>query len=172
MANGLNFGFASATNLGSTWYSTPDQFRVVSYLTLFSMTYLSQEEFSPTEREGKLGIQLWPYWHYGVLLLYGQSLAMNHLIETKQMNVVKLDKHVDYPSYYDEDVFKVLHIHVFHGNSMFSKFDFKEGKYNNLKYNKTSNVVKYYALRIAMDAKQSKSKQLVSLLADVNKKKV
>ena len=160
----MNFKYASAYNLGSTWYSTPDQFRLVSYLTLFSMTYLSQEEFSPTERDGKLGVQMWPYWHYGVLLLYGQSLAMNHLIDTNQLNVVKLDKYLDYPSYYDENVFKVLHIHVFHGNIMFSKFEFKKGNYDDMKYDSTSNSTKYYALRIAMEARKYPSSELVRLL--------
>jgi hypothetical protein len=172
IAKGLGFASAGASNLGSTWYSTPDQFRLVSFLTLFGMTYLSQEEFTPTERAGKLGVQLWPHWHYGVLLLYGQSLAMNHLIDTKQLNVVKLDKQIDFPSYFDEDIAKVLHIHVFHGSSMFSKFDFKEGKYNNMKYNVSSSVVKYYALGIAMHAKNSEGSHLVSLLDNQNKLKV
>ncbi len=52
IANNLGLKYASVKNLGSTWYSTPDQFRLVSYLTLFGMSYLSQEEFSPTERDG------------------------------------------------------------------------------------------------------------------------
>ena len=46
-------------NLGSTWYSTPTQFRLVSYLTLVSMVYLSNEEFSLTEQKGKVGTILW-----------------------------------------------------------------------------------------------------------------
>ena len=32
----------SVRNLGSTWYSTPNQFRVVSYLTLVSMIYIER----------------------------------------------------------------------------------------------------------------------------------
>ncbi len=110
-------------------------------------------------------MQLWPYWHYGVLLLYGQSLVMNHLIETSQLNVVKLDKYLDYPSYFDDNVYKILHIHVFHGDSMFSKFDFKEGKYDNLLYDATSNVAKFYALRIAIEAKKTHPASLVQMLA-------
>ncbi len=77
-------------NLGSTWISTPDQFRIVSYLTLISMMYISEEEFSQPEKQGKLN--LWPYWHYGVLLLYGQNIAINHLIATNNINVIKLFK--------------------------------------------------------------------------------
>jgi len=60
IANNLNLKFGNVRNLGSTWYSTPNQFRLVSYLTLFGMAYLNQEEFSSTEREGKLGVLMWP----------------------------------------------------------------------------------------------------------------
>lgn len=61
------------------------------------MAYLNNEEFSQPEREGKLGVILWPEWHYGVLLLYGQNLAMNHLIGLNQTNVVKIENYIDYP---------------------------------------------------------------------------
>lgn len=115
IAKDLGFEYASQMNLGSTWYSTPEQFRLVSYLTLFGMAYVSEEEFSQPEREGRLGVQLWPHWHYGVLLLYGQSLVMNHLIQTKQLNIVKLHNYLDYPSHYNENINKIIHIHVFHG---------------------------------------------------------
>lgn len=90
IARNLRLDYAGVENLGSTWYSTPQQFRLVSYLTLFGMAYLAQEEFTQVERDGKLGVALWPDWHYGVLLLYGQHLALNHLIANKQINVVKL----------------------------------------------------------------------------------
>lgn len=116
IAHNLGLEYAGSANLGSTWYSTPDQFRLVSYLTLFGMAYLSTEEFSSPEREGKLGVQLWPDWHYGVLLLYGQNLLMNHLIKTEQLNIVKLFDYLDYPSHYNTDVNKIIHIHIFHGN--------------------------------------------------------
>ena len=45
IASNIGFEYASETNLGSTWYSTPDQFRIVSYLTLFGMAYLSDGKF-------------------------------------------------------------------------------------------------------------------------------
>lgn len=62
VAKELNLEYAEQINLGSTWYSTPEQFRLVSYLTLFSMVYISIEEFTPPERENKLGVMLWPWW--------------------------------------------------------------------------------------------------------------
>ncbi len=116
IARNLNLKYASVWNLGSTWYSTPTQFRLMSYLTLLSMVYLSNEEFSSIERAGKLGIQLWPEWHYGVLLLYGQNIAMNHLIETNQLKIIKHSDILDYPSANEVSIFDVIHIHVFHGS--------------------------------------------------------
>jgi hypothetical protein len=49
----MGLKFKEIRNLGSTWYSTPKQFRYVSYLTLVAMAYINSEEFSQPEREGK-----------------------------------------------------------------------------------------------------------------------
>jgi hypothetical protein len=113
----LNLQYANQENLGSTWISTPHQFRIVSYMTLIGMAYLASEEFSPPEREGKVGTILWPDWHYGVLLLYGQHLALNHLIGSNQLNVIRLQNLIDYPSGNTDNIMSMLHIHVFHGLS-------------------------------------------------------
>ena len=172
IANDLGFKFALETNLGSTWYSTVDQFRLVSYLTLFGMAYVSEEEFTPPEREGKLGVLLWPYWHYGVLLLYGQNLALNHLIATNQINVVKLHDHLDYPSYFSNNINTMLHIHVFHGDDMFSKFQFKAGKYDNLNpYNENTNIAKFYSLKMALEGKRLNETSLNGLFKIESSKK-
>lgn len=88
------------------------------------MAYLASEEFTQPEREGKVGTLLWPEWHYGVLLLYGQHLALNHLIGANQLYVVKLESLIDYPSGNEESVFTKLHIHVFHGGNVFLIYSF------------------------------------------------
>ena len=46
------------------------------------MAYIGKEEFSLPEREGKAGTELWPAWHYGVLLLYGQNRGLEILIKS------------------------------------------------------------------------------------------
>ena len=56
----MNLEFSDIRNLGSTWYSTPAQIRLVSYLTLVSMAYINSEEFSEPERQSKVGTILWP----------------------------------------------------------------------------------------------------------------
>jgi hypothetical protein len=172
IAANLNLEYAEIWNLGSTWYSTPSQTRLVSYLTLFGMAYLSVEEFSQPEREGKVGTLLWPEWHYGVLLLYGQSLALNHLIGSNQLNVNKLEDLIDFPSGNVESIFKKLHIHVFHGDDLFSKFVFKMGRYDNLTVSdEDAKKVKYYALKMAQEGKKTPESALVDqLLVEANKK--
>ena len=64
VAETLNLGYVGADNLGSTWISNPEQFRIVSYLTLVMMMYISSEEFTRAEKEGKKSF--WPYWSHGV----------------------------------------------------------------------------------------------------------
>jgi hypothetical protein len=169
-ARRIGLEYAHVRNLGSTWYSTPEQFRLVSYLTLFGMAYLATEEFTSVESEGKLGVRLWPQWHYGVLLLYGQSIALNHFISTRQVNVVKLENQLDFPSGNANSIHKVINIHVFHGSSMFSKFAFKAGKYDSM--NATdSDEIKYFCLKMALDGKRMSETQLLAMFVEQSKNK-
>ena len=169
----MNLEFGEIRNLGSTWFSTPAQFRLVSYFTLLSMTYISGEEFSEPERQEKVGTILWPEWHYGVLLLYGQCMAMNHLIVSKEINVVKLENLIDYGSGNTESIFNKIHIHVFHGEDMFSKFMFRDRRYDNLPlpYNDTS-LIKFYCLNIALESRRKTHIEMVKMLNDVIKMKL
>ena len=152
-------------------YSTPDQFRLVSFLTLFGMGYLSEEEFTIVEREGKLGVMMWPYWHYGVLLLYGQNLAMNHMIGSRHINIVKLDQLLDVTSTELIDINKVLHIHVYHHDDMFSKFQFKAGVYDNKTYNQNPKYIRFYCLKMAMEGKVMRLEDLNQMLKNVSQSK-
>ena len=102
---------------------------------------------------------------------------MNHLIGSNQLNIVKLPNLIDYPSGNIESIFKILHIHVYHGDALFSKFLFKMGKYDNetldeekSRDNKTTTLnkyhqVKYYALKMALEAKRISCENLHNLLA-------
>ncbi|CAF1132034.1 unnamed protein product, partial [Brachionus calyciflorus] len=157
IAQNLGLNYPDVGDLGSTWYSTPDQFRLVSYLTLFGMGYLANEEFSEPERNGEVGTILWPDWHYGVLLLYGQNIALNHLIGSKQLSIVKLKKLIDYPTTNTQSIFNILHLHVYHGKDMFSKFIYSLEGYDNLTIEQNdpnASQVKYYALRMALESKR------------------
>lgn len=103
----------------------------------------------------------WPEWHYGVLLLYGQHVCLNHLIGSKQLNVIPLDNLLDFPADKKGMVKQKLHIHVFHSNKMFSKFDFKDGRYDNMTVKgENMEMVKVYCLRMALDSKRSSNNDL------------
>jgi len=135
------------------------------------MAYLASEEFSQVEREGKIGVMNWPEWHYGVLLLYGQSLALNHLIASDQAHVVRIANQLDYPSGNTNSIHNILNIHVFHGDGMFSKFAFKVGKYDQM--NTTdSDEVKYYCLKMALDGKRMSGIELNNLLVNQTTNKI
>jgi hypothetical protein len=70
-------------------------------------------------------------------------------------------------------IFKVLHIHVFHGDDMFSKFQFKAGNYDKLAYPNAVNatLIKYYALKMALEGKKTEPKDLVmQLKTEIDKK--
>jgi len=163
---GLNYGYVA--NLGSTWYSTPEQFRLVSYLTLVLMSYLSSEEFTSAARQYKLHALQWPDWHYGVVLLYGQHIALNHLIATRQMNVVKLQELMDYPASDEKSIFNIIHIHCFHDEEFFSKFNFMSGQYDNLTVSdENSTKINYYALKMASKAKSFQSTDLYQELENI-----
>ncbi len=52
------------------------------------------------------------------MLLKFKDVALNHLIKTNQINLMKLNKLIDFPSGNTESVFKKLMIHVFHGDNL------------------------------------------------------
>ena len=137
------------------------------------MSYLYSEEFTETERLGNLGIQNWPDWHYGVLSMYGNDIALNHLSGSNQMNVVKLDTLIDFPSTNNFNPNEKLHIHVFHSFQMFSKFEFKSGKYDNMTVtDKDMDKISFYCLKMALDGKRIKAAELRKMLDQQTVRKI
>jgi uncharacterized protein YllA (UPF0747 family) len=72
--------------------------------------------------------------HYGVLLLYGQHLALNHLVATHQIRIIighnLLDQSTtDKSTQYVQQGIR-LNLHCWHTDERFSKFAFKLGHYN------------------------------------------
>ena len=72
--------------------------------------------------------------HYGVLLLYGQHLALNHLVAENHLRVVIGTNLLDQsttdgnPKYVQDGI--RLNLHCWHTSDRFSKFAFKLGQYN------------------------------------------
>ncbi len=100
------------------------------------MLHLSINEFCRIEREQKLASLLWPDWHYGVLSMYGTHLAVNHLIISEELDIRKADQLLDQSTTNNDqaDLEKNnrLHLHCWHTDKQFSKFQFKENKYNHI----------------------------------------
>lgn len=71
--------------------------------------------------------------HYGVLLLYGQHLALNHLVGIHRIRVLIGHNILDQsttdntPNYVQQGI--RLNLHCWHTNDRFSKFAFKLGQY-------------------------------------------
>ena len=164
VARELGLKNANEMNLGSTWISTPHQFRLVSYFTLLGMAYLSQEEFSQAEKQGKIGTLMWPEWHFGVCLLYGQHLALNHLIGENAINLEPLRNLIDFSTANEDSIYSKLHLHVYHNSAMFSKFEFKKGKYSNVTVSdEQAKMVKYFAVKIASESNKMKPTEMLAL---------
>jgi hypothetical protein len=85
----------------------------------------------------------WIFRHYGVLLLYGQHLALNHLVGIDQIRVVighnLLDQSTtDNSTQYVQEGIR-LNLHCWHTDKRFSKFAFKAGHYNQTELEKYQN---------------------------------
>jgi hypothetical protein len=72
--------------------------------------------------------------HYGVLLLYGQHIALNHLVGQNRLRIMIATELLD-QSTTNKDINYVnngirLNFHCWHTDDRFSKFAFKLGHYN------------------------------------------
>ena len=101
-----------------------------------------------------------------VVLLYGQSLVLNHLIANNQTSVAFLDKHIDFQSRFHESVHKVVHIHAFQFPGVFDKVAFKNGSYDRMELSESqlnSDDVVDYTLRTALESKKISNLALAKL---------
>ncbi|CAM2722764.1 unnamed protein product [Rotaria socialis] len=159
IAHDMGFAHLGISGMGSTWYGSPYDGYLVANQTLHGMLWLNQNEFAAPERESKLGTLMWPEWHYGVLLLYGQHLALNHLSATNQIRIIighnLLDQSTtdDTLPYVQQGI--RLNLHCWHTNNRFSKFAFKLGQYNRteLELYRNDTTAKAFAMRMALESK-------------------
>ncbi|CAF4095490.1 unnamed protein product, partial [Rotaria sordida] len=140
-------------------YGAPYVAQRIANIALDAMLYLYDNEFTSVEREKKLGVLLWPDWHYGVLSMYGTHLAVNHLSISEKLDIKKADELLDQSTTnkdsYDLEKNNRLHLHCWHTDKQFSKFQFKAGKYNDIHprtlINDTS--AQAYAMRMALESR-------------------
>ncbi|CAF4322243.1 unnamed protein product, partial [Rotaria sp. Silwood2] len=159
IAHNMNWLYANITNIGSTWYGPPLVAQRIANFSLEAMLYLSINEFTIAERQRRTGILLWPDWYYGVLLLYGCELAINHLRLSENINIglahTLLDQSTTNKDPYDLEKNNRLHLHCWHTQEDFSKFSFKAGKYNRIHPRKFINDTSAsgFAMRMALESR-------------------
>ncbi|CAF1258541.1 unnamed protein product [Adineta steineri] len=174
IAHDMGFSHVEMSGMGSTWYGSARDGFLVANQTLHGMLWLAEYEFAQPERESKLGTLMWPEWHYGVLLLYGQHLAINHLVGQNQIRVIighnLLDQSSTDPSpqYVQQGI--RLNLHCWHTDNRFSKFAFKMGHYNKTELVKYQNdtTAQAYAMRMALESKYMTLEQLADLVRNIS----
>ncbi|CAF4437413.1 unnamed protein product [Rotaria sp. Silwood2] len=91
--------------------------------------------------------------------MYGTHLAVNHLLVSEKLDIKKANELLDQSTTNEnpDDLEKNhrLHLHCWHTNKQFSKFQFKAGKYNHIDprtlINDTS--AQAYAMRMALESR-------------------
>ncbi|CAF3350277.1 unnamed protein product [Rotaria socialis] len=174
IARDMDFAHVGLSGMGSTWYGSAYDGYLVANQTLNGMLWLAQYEFATPERESKLGTLMWPQWHYGVLLLYGQHLAINHLVGTNQIRIRigsdLLDQSTtDATTPYVQQGTR-LNLHCWHTDNRFSKFAFKMGHYKQAELEKYRNdtTAQAYAMRMALESKYMTLEHMASLVQNIS----
>jgi hypothetical protein len=144
ISTSLSYKHRGIHNIGSTHYGDPRSIREVCRLTLAVTHHILNHEF-------KDGPGVWPGWYKGVSILYGNEIAVNHLIEDVCLDYGNLD----FFSTSLETIFQHSHIHCWHTDDMFSKFKFVAGQYDDLSTdNLNVQEVRDYCLYIALKSKR------------------
>ncbi|KAF4708907.1 hypothetical protein FOZ63_027761 [Perkinsus olseni] len=109
-------------NVGSTWFGNLRLARAAARLSVASARWLIAEEYSEFEKccAGTYG---WPHWHWGVVSMYSGHLALNHIGNFAKSD----DGHglLDATSTNPDSVsnLKIKHVHCWHTDEQFSKFN-------------------------------------------------
>lgn len=145
IASHFNLRHQGLYNLGSSHYGNAELVREVCKLATHLTAYILTEEFTE-EDEGS-----WPSWYRGVTTMYACEIATNHLVDK-----ITIDKNkLDFGSTSSNKIDDHPHIHCWHTDKMFSKFQFTAGKYNHLDTKRLDiSKVKDYCLYIALNSKE------------------
>ena len=98
---------------------------------------------------------------------------MNHLISSKLINITNLDSLIDVRSTSEEEISSKVLIHAYHTDDIFSKFFFRDGKYDNMTLSiNNAQLVKYYCLYIALESKRKSLFELETMANEFKKIKM
>ncbi|OQR89786.1 hypothetical protein THRCLA_09582 [Thraustotheca clavata] len=147
----LNLTKSTVHNIGSTWYGPANVLKECAKLSISTMFYLHDHEFSDKEKSPKYGLKGWPTWHYGVLTMYSGHIAINHC--TRHIGFEKRTDQLDFASSSQESPFNHAHLHTWQNSKRFSKFVFHDQGYPNEKLESLNlSVVNDYAMYMALDS--------------------
>ncbi len=143
IASQFNLRHQGLHNLGSTHYGNARLVREVCKLSTTLTAHILTEEFKDSEGQ-------WPGWYRGVATMYACEIAANHLVD----RIIKNGNVVDHGSASSESIHDHPHIHCWHTDNMFSKFQFTAGKYDDLSTDHLDiNTIRDYCLFIALKSK-------------------
>ncbi|ETV90253.1 hypothetical protein H310_14920 [Aphanomyces invadans] len=103
-------------------------------LSMKVINHLHLHEFNETEKSHEYAMARavgWPRWHYGVLTMYSGHLAIPNC--TIATGFDKRDDLLDFPTSSNESVQRHPHVHAQQNLFYFSKVDFQEGNYDNMR---------------------------------------
>jgi hypothetical protein len=139
----------TAQNIGSTWYGPTERVVACSRLAIEVMKYMHTHEFNETEKSKAYGTKGWPAWHYGVLTLYAGQIAINSCADFE-----KRPDMLDYDAASTGNTTEHAHLHTWPGRGQFSKMEFANGKYDDIKLEDLNlEVIKEYATYMALDSR-------------------
>ncbi|HEY8954763.1 DUF7164 domain-containing protein [Chitinophaga sp.] len=110
------------SNIGSTWLGPSADVLKVAELSTYLTGHILNFKFR--NEEGA-----WPGYYKGVSSMYASEIAINHLVE----HCVIDELNFDFPSDSAEPVNTHAHLHCWHTDEKFSKFEFTKGKYEGIK---------------------------------------
>lgn len=156
-------------DVGSTWYGPSILMIKTAQLCVESMIWLHTQEFNDFELSPHAGTLGWPHWHWPVLTMYAGHLAVNHLGES----FVQKAKFDNSPTLKSPLLNEIKHIHVWHGDEMFSKFAFDSGQYKNFDLGPFSDMKSHVAFvsSIAISSSRLNNSEYRSIVADQDKVK-
>ena len=157
--------------VGSTWFGDTRLMVACARLTINVMRWLHTQEFSTYEKSGMAGALSWPHWHWWALSMYGGHVALNQVGSSTSV-VVSSGKNgrMDYSS---TSVAKtsdrsIKHVHCWHTDDMFSKFQFGLGKYDDMDFTDREEMatVQDYVALTAMSSIRLSDEELSRLALD------
>lgn len=142
LALNFNLNYKKLYNLGSTFYGPTKLVREICQLATTLCEYLLTVEFKDHHGE-------WPHWFRGVSSMYATEVAINHCAES----LVGPSKLLDFFSTSTESVQDYPHVHCWHTNELFSKFEWEKGSYANTDFNTLDlNIIRDYCLAMALSS--------------------